>query len=259
MTVAASVAACALGIALPALAQPPATAPEDAPPPAAAKSGPRFFISGDGGYQVSSSGFTSQVTFPLYAESLTFTTTAPDAGGANLAMRAGFRLFRSVAIGAGVTGFWSTRSADVTASLPHPFYFGRPRSGEGSASDLKRDETMVAIEASWIVRLGPRVELQLFGGPAFFSVKADMPTNVRFTESYPYDTASVTGVETRNASDSAAGFTVGADIAYMFNPSIGVGGHVRFSRASASLASGTGSTTVDLGGVQTGGGIRFRF
>ncbi len=259
MALVAPVAACAIGVALPALAQPPATAPEGAPPPAAAKSGPRIFISGDGGYQVTSSGFTSQVTFPLYAETGTFTATVPDAGGAIVAVRGGFRLFRSFAIGAGVTGFWSTRPAEVTASLPHPFYFNRPRSGDGAAADLKRDETMVAIEASWIVRLSPRMELQLFGGPAFFSVKADMPTNVRFTESYPYDTASVSGVETTNASDSAAGFTVGADVAYMFNPSVGVGGHLRFSRASASLASGSAATAVDLGGVQAGGGLRFRF
>lgn len=256
--IAAAVAVIAIGMALPAQAQTPPK--KGKAPAAAAKRGPKVFVSGDGGYQTSSSGFTSQVTFPLYAEDATFTATAPNAGGAVVAMRAGFRLWRNLAVGAGVTGFWSTRSADVTASLPHPFYFNQPRSADGSASGLTRNEAMVAVEASWIVPLRARMDMQVFAGPAFFNVRADLPTSVQFTEAYPYTTATFTSLQTTSVSDSATGFTVGADVAYMFNPSIGVGGHLRFSRASATLSSAGGQqTSIDLGGFQAGGGLRFRF
>ena len=224
------------------------------------KNPPRFFVSGDGGYQAASSGFAAQITFPLYAETATLTADVPDAGGAAVALRGAYRLQKNFFVGAGVTGFWSTRSADVTASLPHPFYFSRPRSVDGSASGLKRDEAMVAIEASYLVRMSARTDLQVFAGPAFFKVQADIPTRVNFTESYPYDSATFSSLETSSVSDSAAGFTVGADITYMYNRSIGVGGNVRFSRASATLSTASGQqTTVNLGGFQVGVGLRFRF
>jgi hypothetical protein len=218
-------------------------------------------VSGDGGGQFASAGFTSQTAYSLYAENATLVATLPDASGAIAAARGSVLVWRRrLAVGAGVTGFWSTRPADVTASLPHPFYFNRPRSVEGTASGLARDEMMVAIECSWLVRLNARTDLQVFAGPAFFRVRADMPTKVQFTESYPYDAATFTGVETARVSGSAAGFTLGGDVTHMFTRSIGVGGYVRFSRASASLAPPGGqATTVDLGGVQAGGGLRFRF
>ena len=251
-------AAFVIGFAIPALAQTPeGTAPPSAP---AKTTGPKVFVSGDGGYQASSSGFTSQSTFPLYAEDATFTAAVPDTGGAAVAMRGGFRLHRHLLVGAGVTGFWSTRSAGVTASLPHPFYFGRPRSVDGTASGLTRDETMVALEVSYLVPFNARMDMQVFAGPAFFKVKADMPTRVDFTEAYPYDAATFSSLKTTSVSDSATGFTVGADVAFMFSPSMGVGGHVRFSRASATLLPAGGqSTAIDLGGFQAGGGLRFRF
>ena len=50
----------------------------------------------------------------------------------------------------------------------------------------------------------------MFAGPAFFKVQADIPTSVNFTESYPYDSATFSSLETSSVSDSAAGFTVGA-------------------------------------------------
>jgi len=260
MAAAAGVTACALGMALPALAQPPST-PEGAPAAAAkARLATKLFVSGDGGYQTSSAGFTSQVTYPLYAENATSTVSAPDAGGPAVAVRGGYRVWRNLCVGAGVTGFWSTRSADVAASLPHPFFFNRARSVDGTSSGLKRDETMAAIEVSWLVPISRRMDLQIFAGPAFFKVKADVPTSVQFTETYPYDTATLTSLETASVTDSATGFTVGADVAFMFNPSIGVGGHVRFSRASVTLSTSGGQpTTIDLGGPQVGGGLRFRF
>ena len=52
----------------------------------------------------------------------------------------------------------------------------------------------------------------------------------------------------------------GADVAWQFSSSIGVGGMVRYSRASTTV-SATNNTSVDVkvGGLQVGGGIRFRF
>jgi opacity protein-like surface antigen len=264
---AAAVAAISFGMVLPVLAQTPqkkapAAAPRKPAPPVVPKKNKvqKIFVSADGGYQALSSGFISQMTYPLYAETATFTADVPDAGGAAVAVRGGYRLRPNLFVGAGVTGFWSTRSADVTASLPHPFYFSRPRSVDGTASGLKRDEAMVAIEASYLFRMSKRMDMQVFAGPAFFKVRADIPTGVNFTEAYPYDSATFSSLQSSSLSDSAAGFTVGADVSFMFTRSVGLGGHARFSRASATLSPASGQqTTIDLGGLQVGGGLRFRF
>jgi hypothetical protein len=283
---AAGLAAVLIGAAGPALAQtpptglagqaapagvkpqpkPPTPTPAKVPPaatkkPVKPKKPPRIFVSGDGGGQLTSAGFTSLAGYSLYGENATTVATQPDASGVAVAVRGAVLVWRRrLSVGAGVTGFWSTRSADVTASLPHPFFFNRPRSVEGSVSGLARSEAMVAVECAWLMRVNARTDLQVFAGPAFFKVRADMPTGVAFTEAYPYDAATITGVESERVSGSAAGFTVGGDVTYMFTRTIGLGGHLRFSAASASLTSPGGPTTsVDLGGLQVGGGLRLRF
>jgi hypothetical protein len=259
---AAVVTVVAIGASRPALAQaPPPAAPVVASAPAPA-TGPlaRVFVSGDGGAQTTSSGFTAQSSFTLYAENATFTSTTPSDHGAVAALRGGYRIWRSLIVGVGVTGFWSKRPVDVTASLPHPFYFARPRSVDGSASGLARDEMMAALECSWLVPFTSSVDMQLFAGPAYFRVRADLPTRVQFAESYPYDAANFTSIETSTVSDSAAGFTVGADVTWMFSRAFGVGGHARFSRATATLTPPAGqSMSMTLGGFQAGGGLRIRF
>jgi len=232
-------------------------------PAAAQTPGPwigRVFFGIDGGAQVTSSPYTSQTTFTLHAESATLEAKSEGSLGPVFAARGGFRIWKSLAVGVGVTAFWSTDEVAVKASLPHPFFFNQPRSVSGTASGLQHDETMVAVEASWMVPLSRRMDLTLFGGPAFFSLRQDMVTTVLFTETYPFDTATFTGVETASVSESATGFTAGADVSFLFSKSIGLGGHLRFSRASASPAPAGGQpTTVDVGGLQVGGGLRFRF
>lgn len=261
---AALIVLAALGLAAPAAAQ--TREGEQAPPPAptapaAGKStGPRVFISGDVGYQMASSGYGLDGSFTLYTEKASFSADVPDGGGGlAFAFRGGFRVAKNFLIGVGATGFSAKQSADVSASLPHPFFFNRPRTVTGTSGNLTRKETMIAVEAAWRVPMSPKLDLQLFGGPAFFKVKADMPTGVTFTETYPYDTATFSGVTTTSVSDSATGFTVGADVAFLFTPSIGVGGQVRFSRATGSLSAAGVQTEIDLGGAQAFGGLRFRF
>ncbi|MCX6549695.1 MAG: outer membrane beta-barrel protein [Acidobacteria bacterium] len=218
------------------------------------------FIAVDGGAQVTSSGYTSNLTFPLHGETATGTATSDAVSGAVFTARGGIRIWKNLALGAGVTVFSSTPDVAVEASLPHPFFFNRPREVSGTASGLTRRETMAAVEVSWLVPLSRRMDMSLFAGPAFFNVRQDMVTTVQFTETYPYDTATFAGVESEEVSRSVTGFTVGADVSYLFSKNFGLGGQFRFSRASTTLTpSGGQSTAVDLGGAQVGGGIRIRF
>jgi hypothetical protein len=92
------------------------------------------------------------------------------------------------------------------------------------------------------------------------SVEQQLITEVVLTEAYPYDTAEYSSVQTEKIKKSKPTFNVGADVMWMFNRSIGVGGIVRFSRASVDLtAPGNRTVPVDAGGVYAGGGVRLLF
>jgi hypothetical protein len=74
--------------------------------------------------------------------------------------------------------------------------------------------------------------------------------------------------EIETLKDSAWGYHVGADVAYLFTKHIGVGGLIRYSRASADVenllesartGSSNTSASLDLGGLQVLAGVRIRF
>ncbi len=220
----------------------------------------RGFVSIDAGAQVTASTFTSTVPFDLYAESTTFDATYDVRPGAFVSGRAGIRLWRNVAVGVGVSGYSRSGAAAVSAQLPHPFHFNRRRAISGSADGLARSEVGLHVEVSYVLPLGDKLDVMVFGGPSVITVSQQLATRVTFSESYPFDTASYTGVDSRSFSKAATGFNAGADVGYMLSKSFGVGGLIRYSRASVTFEPVAGQkTTATAGGLQLGGGVRLRF
>jgi hypothetical protein len=90
----------------------------------------------------------------------------------------------------------------------------------------------------------------VFGGPAYIHVRQDMATKLKFTETYPYDSATFTGVDTASRSGGAVGATAGVDVSYLLTRRLGVGGEVRYSYAKTTLTPSTQPASVPLGGLQ---------
>jgi hypothetical protein len=87
------------------------------------------------------------------------------------------------------------------------------------------------------------------------------PEEYRPHTGYPYDSATFGTATVVNDTATKVGFNVGADVGFKISRNIGVGGPVRFARASFSLPL-TGSASnisVEAGGVQVGGGLRLFF
>jgi hypothetical protein len=165
-------------------------------------------------------------------------------------------------VGAGVSFSRLSRSSDATinASIPHPFYFNQPRAISGTQPGLHEEENAVHIDAVALAAATDHLELTVFGGLTVFSAKQDLVADVTYTESYPYDTATFTNATVVRQSASKTGYNLGADVSWMFSERVGVGGLFRFSRATADYSvSSTNQVSVDLGGLQAAGGIRFRF
>ena len=204
----------------------------------------------NGGAQLASPGYTSTAVFTLHAEDATLGASSKIELGPVFGVRGGMRVWKNLAIGPGFSVSSTSQRVDVTGRLPHPFMFNQFREVKGRAEGLSRVESMVAVEASWLFALKRRVDMFLFAGPAYFNVQQDMAVRIQFTEIYPYDTASFTGVESARFSGGAVGLTAGADAAYLLTKRMGVGGQVRYSYASTTLGPAGTPAKVALGGLQ---------
>jgi hypothetical protein len=91
------------------------------------------------------------------------------------------------------------------------------------------------------------------------TMKQQFVTGVNFSETYPYDTALFTSADVSESSRTAVGVYVGADVTWMFSQHLGAGGVVQFTRATVKQKVGDRTVSVDAGGAQAGGGVRFVF
>jgi hypothetical protein len=167
------------------------------------------------------------------------------------------RVSRTVSIGA--VAFFTTSPADgsIEAQVPHPLYFNRPRAIGGDLTNLSRSEAGVHAELVYPVMVARRREVTVFGGPSYIRPTRELPVDVRYSESYPYDTATFSSAATAMASAGALGFNVGLDATWRVSRALRAGGLVRYSRATATLALGSGNdVTVRAGGLQLAGGLR---
>jgi hypothetical protein len=211
-------------------------------------------------YQSTSNGFSATTTLTRNVEPGSVTTSyrsehppVVDIGGRGLAAP-------HLAVGAAVT--WMSRDtvADVSASLPHPFFFNALRTVSGVAADLPRQEVAVHGEVSGLVPLGRAAQLAVFAGPSYFHLRQSLVIDVTANETYPYDTATFAGATTVEASRSKFGYNAGLDVSGRIARRIGVGFTARYSAARVQLpATAAEDVTVRVGGLQLGGGVRFGF
>jgi hypothetical protein len=245
-------------LALPARAAFAQTAPARPPAAPAAPKPARLFISIDGGTQQKSSGFSDAFDVPLYLENEHVSTTYPEYQGVFVSFAARYRLWKHLTAGVGVSSFSDTGDAAITASIPHPFFDNQPRTVSGTAS-AKREELSVYPTVGWIVPFSSSIQLSLNAGPSIMTVKQPFVTEIHFSETYPYDTALFTSADLTTSSATAVGFYAGADVSWMFSKHLGVGGVIQVTRATVKEKAGDRTVSIDAGGAQAGGGVRFVF
>jgi hypothetical protein len=247
---------------VPAAAQ---TTPRPAPraaPVRSAPGAPRVWLGANAGYQASTTEFDDSFTFSIYQETGTTRVTYPIDAGFAFDVGGGVRLWRGLGAGIAVSRFTRDGTVSTTSSIPHPLFLVRNREVTGDPDGIRREETGIHVQAQYSIPLSKTLQLTLMGGPSVLHVNQAVVTNVNYTEEYPYDTATFSGVDTSRVKSSAGGFNVGADVRWMLSRSVGVGGIVRFSRATIDLDVDTPerrTISVDAGGTYVGAGIRFAF
>ena len=212
------------------------------------------------GVQPSSTTFTGATTKSVYLETSTINTTYGVSNGQLFDGGVLVRVAGGFGVGVAVSSFSKSQTAAVTGSIPHPFFFNTPRSIGGTTAALERSEVVAHIQAAYVIS-SKRVDVAISGGPSFFNVSQDLVGAVTYSETYPYDTATFMAATVTKVTATKIGFNAGADIGVKLSKSVGVGGLVRFSRASLSfpLPGAATSVSADAGGLQVGGGLRLFF
>jgi hypothetical protein len=220
----------------------------------------RFTIGVSAGVQQAAEDVSDRFSFPKNVETETVDVKYPMKPWALIDLAAGYRVWKNLGIGAAVSVTSGKGSAEVTATVPHPFFFNQPRTVTGTDNDIAHSETGVHLTLQYLIPATGRLHVTLEGGPSWVTVDREVVTDVTITESYPYDTAAFGGAVTKSAHGSALGFNGGFDITWMFVESVGLGGIVRYTRADIDLNAVDGrSLAIKAGGVQGGVGLRVLF
>jgi hypothetical protein len=213
-----------------------------------------------GGVQQAAEDLSDHFSFPKNAETETVDVTYPMKPLGFIDLAAGYRVWKNLGVGVAVSVTSGKVDAEVTASVPHPFFFNQPRTVTGTEHNISHSETGVHVQLQYLIPATGKLHFILEGGPSWINVDHEVVTDVTVTESYPYDTAAFGGAVTKSTTGSAAGFNAGVDVTWMFAESIGVGGLVRYTRADIDLQAVEGrSLSVKAGGLQAGAGIRVLF
>lgn len=233
----------------------------------------RAFIAINGGVQALTHSFSGNAVFPeaggVYRPVLSGAAAQEQArfeshyrfeAGPLVDVGGGVRVRPYLAVGVGVSRFRVEEPASVSGQVPHPIFFGRDRSISGASPALARSEWAVHLQALATVPAPQSVTVTVFGGPTFFRVQQQLVTDVGFAQAYAFDTATFSSAAIGRRSGSTVGYHVGADVAYYFTDTVGVGWLTRYSRGSLELPS-VGDDTLELetGGLHTAWGLRMRF
>lgn len=206
---------------------------------------------------------TQQGSFDRYFEqgSTTFEQTVPtsviyDLGGS-------IRVWRQLYAGAAVSIFEATGSGTLTARVPHPLQFNKPRTTTGDIADAQRREIGTHIMAGWTIPAARGLDFLLFGGPSFFSTEQLFAKSLTLSldkEIFPFDELPFPGAETETIRENVVGYNAGVDMTWRFADHFGVGLLLRYSNGKKAFTpTGSQPVEVTVGGLNAGGGLRVLF
>jgi hypothetical protein len=215
----------------------------------------RLFVNVNGGVQTGAHTLTQAGTFTLYDETGSFTGSGKIKSGPFFDVGAGVHVVGALSVGVTYSHFQKTTDAPFAVVAPHPLFYGQPRNAALNVTGLNHSENVFHVQAFYQLLSSGRYEASVFAGPSFYSVKQDSVTSVTATETAaPYTTVNLAAGFT-SSKKSTVGVNAGMEITYRVSGPLAAGLLVRYSAATAKLASGD----VKVGGPQVGVTLKYRF
>jgi hypothetical protein len=230
------------------------------PRPSGPAADAKWFVALNAAAQNGAGAFRDNFTYEAFAETGSIDAEYPGKTAAMFDIAVGRRVWRRLGLGAGFSRASASGGAPLSARVPHPLYPNQHRDVSGEAGGIDRTES--ATHAQLFYDFPPRgnLRVRVAAGPSFFNAEQQIVEAIETSEVYPYDTTEFRTATVKNASGSGVGVHVALDVSWMFSRRFGVGGLVRFTRASFDLeADGSRSVPSDAGGFQAGGGFRIAF
>jgi hypothetical protein len=219
----------------------------------------RVRLSFSAGAQVETARLAESIVLTHYVEDAPLTAELAKAAVPFFDAGVSVRLVGNVGMNLSASYLSNTGVADVSAEIPHPFFFNQRRAISGQAPGVTHAELAAHVDAVYVI-VSPQIDLALFGGATFFKVDQDLVSDVIFAETFPFDTATFVSAKLSRVSESRIGYNAGADVTWKFSPRWGIGGLLRFSRARVPFSlDGLDAGSADVGGLQAGGGLRLLF
>ena len=222
----------------------------------------RGYINVGWGVESGSSAMTDTQTAIIYEESATIVSTSNFTSGSLFDVAAGVRIWRNLTVGAAYHQEQNDTQGELSGSIPSPVFFNRPRTLAAS-EPLDRKEQAAHLTIGWVVPVGAKFDVMVFGGPSFFRLNQEVISSAVPNESSASGSTIGATITTAERKKSQTGYNVGADATYILwsNDSVrlGAGGFVRFTQADMEVDMLTTSQPTKVGGVQFGFGARLRF
>ncbi|MGD9903705.1 MAG: hypothetical protein AB7U83_09550 [Vicinamibacterales bacterium] len=223
----------------------------------------RFMLSLNGAFEPGDETFTDDGTFTLYDEAGRLTVSSRSSTGAILDLGVGARVVGNFTLGVSAHRGASSDEATVIGQAPHPIFFNRPRSFSVTVAETKRIEQALHFSAGFLVPLGERFDVHLYGGPSQFRFSQQVIGEVVIQEANAAATAVTATPEIVARKKNSWGGHVAADFSYKVaqigNGSFRLGAFVRYAQASSEFPVLSSTVSTKIGGMQYGGGLRVRF
>lgn len=217
----------------------------------------RLFV--NGAFGVTSVDFSEARPYTTFAEGSTLNADYEAKSGFGFEAGLQYRFLRHLGFAVSYATSDRDESASIDTGVPHPLYFDRPRALAGDAAAFSYSESALHFDLVYSGRSGA-LEYAFFAGGSRIKVEADVVERFDISQSYPFDSATLTGIPAKTVEDSPFGFNLGGSLDYVLARNFGVGVQARYSRASAKLVPVEGtSVDVDAGGLELAAGVRIYF
>ena len=127
------------------------------------------------GVQAPSHTLTTDTTFEIYGETASQIASQDVGGGAFFDISGGYKVWKNLAAGVGITFVGSTSDLIVNAQIPDPDFFDRPRAVSTTLTDAKHRQTAINLTGTWMMPVTDKIDVGFQFGPTIFLVSQDVP------------------------------------------------------------------------------------
>jgi hypothetical protein len=215
----------------------------------------RFFLGVSAGGLMNTTLVTSKASATIYNQEAALAERRDVSGGVLADLTAGYPIHGRLAVGLSVALRSATSDSAISATIPHPLFFGAPRTVSTSTTGMKDTQTWIGVLAMYTLPTASKLTVRVFGGPAVALVKHDIAASFTAAEGTSVTQPTV-AITKGSVSKSLIGAIGGIDLSYGVTKTVGIGAFVRYAGAQANV---TGAESGTLGGLEAGGGLRFSF